>query len=202
MKQLFILFVLGITMFVSCRNDRETPETIVKTPSAVLTDNNSSYSFKRGKENLVLELYDELVDKTPSLKVLEKNYRQLNASKEDSLKQFSEFDGNNKSYYADAINFTNSIKDSVLRLKMKQMLEDSKKIYDTSVSKHHAILNSIDVKTAKLKDLRAMLVIERTLQMMEQYQKESIPTTKSPEGYAKEVDKMTNQVNKELSKKK
>ena len=104
MRPSILLSILIFLMLFSCDSSRtqETPQN--ETPKA-LEDKTSSSEIvsKRGYNDLIESLYEELVEKTPDLKELETQIDKLAGSKSDSLEQFSKYNGKNQSYYQSAI---------------------------------------------------------------------------------------------------
>jgi hypothetical protein len=71
---------------------------------------------------------------------------------------------------------------------MKKLITLSFTKYDASISRHNNILNSIETKNLTLNDLHTVLKISRTLPIIEKYQRDNLPTTKSLEGFSKQLD--------------
>lgn len=188
-------------MLFSCDSSRtqETPQN--ETPKALEDKTPSSEIVsKRGYNDLIESLYEELVEKTPDLKELETQIDKLAGSKSDSLEQFSKYNGKNQSYYQSADSHVEQIKDTVIKEKMKLLIQTSLRKYGSFVSKHNDILKVIDKKTITLNDLHLVLKITRTLPLIEKYQKDNLPATKPLEGYSKKLNETT-QYADSLSKK-
>jgi hypothetical protein len=193
-KLLFMSMVL--TIILSCNNSRPQPQQ--ETPKA-LDEKEKSYSLvtKRGYDEDILEsLYSELVDKTPELKKLEEDIDILNGSKGDSLEAFTNFDSKNDRYYNSAGIHAQGIKDSLLRQKMKNLIQASLTNYNSLTARHNNLLNSIESKQATLSDVHTALKIVRTLPVIAKYQKNSLPDTKSLEGYSQKLSKTITEAEK------
>lgn len=164
-KLIFSLFIL--TLF-SCDSSSTQDKSQNQTPKA-LEDKSSSYEIvsKRGYDDLVEGLYKELADKTSDLKELEIQVDKLADSKGDSLEQFNIYNGKNKSYYQSAESRIEQIKDTVIKEKMKLLIQTSLTKYGSLVSKHNNILDLIEKKTITLNDLYLILKITRTLPLIE-----------------------------------
>lgn len=190
MRTSILIFSLLFLTLISCDNSRTEDQSKNDTPKA-LEDKSSSDVIvsKRGYEDLIESLYKELADKTPDLKELEMQIDKLADSKSDSLEQFNKYDDKNKSYYQSAENHIEQIKDSVIKEKIKLLIQTSVTKYGSLISKHNDILNSIDKQTITLNDLHLILKITRTLPLIEKYQKDNLPTTKPLEEYSKQLNK-------------
>ncbi len=190
MRTIVLLLALCFLTLFSCDNSRTQDKPKNETPKA-LEDKSSSYEIvsKRGYDDLVESLYKELADKTPELNELEKQIDNLADTRNDSTKSFNIYNGKNKSYYQSAINHVEQMKDTVLKDKIKLLIQNSLTKYNKTVSKHNDILKSIDCKSLSLNDLHTILKITRTLLLIDKYQQDAIPATKSLEGYSKQLDK-------------
>jgi len=186
---LFISTFIFLTLY-SCDNSRIQDKHQNETPKA-LEDKSSSFEFisKRSYDDILESLYKELADKTPELKRLEKEIDILADSKADSAELFTIYDGKNQSYYRSANSHIEQIKDTVLKERMKLLIENSLTKYNSSVSNHNDILKFIDSKYVSLNDLYLILKITRTLPLIDKYQKDNLPSTKPLEGYSKQLDK-------------
>lgn len=189
MKALIIISIYSLCIFTSCDNSSTRDNQKQELPK-VLEDKSASYSLedKRGHEDLVESLYKELVDKTPELKELENKIDNLNNSQSDTTEAFNKFNGKNQSYYNSANRHADYLNDTLLKVKIKNMIAASLDKYKSSVSRHNAILDSIEVKNATLNDLHTILKITRTLPLIETYQRDNLPSTKPLEDFAKQVD--------------
>jgi hypothetical protein len=190
MRTSILIATFIILTFNSCDNSVSQDGHQNETPKA-LEDKSSSYEtiYKRGYNDLIESLYKELTDKTPELKELEKQIDKLTGSKSDTAELFNKYNRKNLSYYHSANNRIEQIKDSVLKERMKLLIETSLTKYNSAVSKHNDILNSIDNKNVSLNDIHLILKITRTLPLIDKYQKENLPSTSSLEGYSKQLDK-------------
>jgi len=193
----FYSFVLFIAiLFSSCKNNNTSaPENKpAETPKA-LQDNKSyaesSFSLsKRSPNDLVEELYNELLEKNAALNALEHNIEKVKDNSKDSAALFNGFDAKNDSYYNAATTHLGLIKDSVLKNRIKQLVENSLSKYKTKITPHKNLLAAIDAKDITLDDLHVVLKLTQTLAMIEQYQTNDLPSTKPLENTSKAYDKL------------
>jgi len=202
MKKLTLISIVILLTFVSCDNARvkENQEQKQETPKALQEENSYSIVSKRGYYDIIKSLYKELADKTPELKDLETKFDALSVSKSDSTEQYNEYNEKNQSYYSSADIHLKQIKDSTLRKKMKALISSSLTKYNSKVYRHTNLLKSIDKKTMTLDDLHEMLIITTTLPLIEKYQNDNLPTTKSIDGYSKQLDRVVHIENSLLQK--
>lgn len=190
-KSLLVTFV--VLALLSCNNSRTQDKPSKETPKA-LEDNSSSFELisKRGPSDLVESLYKELISKNPSLKDLEKQIQELNSSKADSTIVFDNYNEKNLSYFNSAANHISAIKDSVLRQKMKTLIDDHSRVYNASIASHLGFLSTIEANDVSLSDLHTVLKLVKTLPLIEKYQKDNLPDTKPLEGYINQQKKAIN----------
>jgi len=186
--KIFLSTILVLTL-LSCDNNRIHDKPKQDTPKA-LDDNNSSYEIisKRSYNDLVESLYSELVSKNIDLKELENKIDELNKSKSDTTELFDIYDEKNKSYFNSADRHILEIKDSLLRDKMKVLVANQLTKYNSSIARHNELLKLIEGKQLAISDLHIIVKIVKTMPLIDKYQKENLPTTKSLEGYIKEQD--------------
>ena len=186
--KLYIATILVLTL-VSCDNNCTQDKPKQETPKA-LEDKSSSYEIvsQRGNDDLVESLYNELVSKDPDLKKLEDKIEDLNESKTDSTELIDKFNGKNESYFASADRHVSDIKDSLAREKIKNLLANQLTKYNSGIARHKELLKLIETKQMTIADLHNVLKIVRTLPLIDKYQKDNLPDTKSLEAYIKQQE--------------
>jgi|APTNR8051073442_1049403.scaffolds.fasta_scaffold00582_11 DNA anti-recombination protein RmuC len=184
MKTNVFLATILVLALVSCDNTR------TKEISKALTIQSPSYDYssKRGYDDLVENLYKELVSQNMDLKKLEDKIDELQKSKEDTLNLFNQFTQKNQSYFNSVNDHISGIQDSLLRDKTKALIANNLAKYNTSVARHNELLQLIQAKNLTINDLHKILKIVKTLPLMEQYQSDNLPDVKSLEGYIKQQD--------------
>ena len=169
-----IIFLLLLSVY-SCNNEEEyKPKKSKIIPNALSVDVSS---LKKKDTDLVENLYKEIVDKDASLKPLQIEIDKLESGKEDSLKTFSEYDKNNKDYYKTFEKHLKDIQDSVLRKRMRKILDSSLINYKNKLSAQQKVYDSANVLYTSLADLHWLLKLSKTLAVMETYQDNNIPDT-------------------------
>jgi len=192
MKNLILISTLILLTFVSCNNSRikENKDQKPETPAALQEDRSSGIISKRGYDDILESLYKELANKTPELKELETKMKSLSGSKNDSTELYDRYNRKNQSYYNSANSHLTQINDSVLRKRLRVLISASLKRYNLKISRHSEILKSIDKKTMRLDDLHEVLMITTTLPLIENYQNNNLPSTKSIDGYSGQLNKV------------
>lgn len=186
--KLFVSAILVITL-ASCNNTHTQDKPKEETPKA-LEDKSSSYEIisKRSCDDLIESLYNELVSKNVDLKKLEDKIEELNNSKSDTTKLFDKFNQKNQSYFSSADSHISAITDSSLKDKMRALIANNLAKYNSSISRHNELLKIIATKGLTISDLHIILKIVKTLPLIEKYQNDNLPGTKSFEGYIKQQE--------------
>ena len=181
--KIFLSTILVLAL-VSCNSNRTQDKPKQEIPKA-LEDKSSSYEIisKRGYDDLVESIYNELVSKNIDLKKLEDKIDELNKSKNDTTNLFDKFNERNQSYYSSANGHISEIKDSLLRDKMKVLIANNLTNYNSSIARHNELLKIIDVKNLRISDLHNILKIVKTLPLIEKYQKDNLPNKNSFDDY-------------------
>lgn len=189
MTKIFMAIALVLTV-VSCDNDRKQEKPQNETPKALEEKSASNELFtKRAYDDLIESLYKELVSKNADLKKLEDQIDELNESRSDSTELFDKFNDKNEAYFSSADSHVSQIKDSILREKVKFMISAQLTKYNSAIGRHNQLVKTIQAKQMTISDLHTLLKIVRTLPVMDKYQKDNLPDTKSMEGYIKQQEK-------------
>jgi hypothetical protein len=188
MKPVILFTLLIFILLTACKNNERKKNPPAPIPKALEEKGSYSLVTKRGGDNVLDGLYNELVEKTPELKTLENQIDNLNRSRNDSTEIFNTYNGMNALYYSYANHTMGLIKDSSIKEKIKELIANSHTKYDDKISEHTKLINAIDTKFLTLGDLHTFLKIKITLPIMEKYQKDNLPNIKPIETYEKQVD--------------
>ncbi len=187
-NKLFVLSFLVIIL-VSCNNKRKQESPKKEIPKALEVNKSSiEIRYLKSYDDLIESLYSELVNKNMDLKEVEERIDKLKSSKKDSIDVFDNFINKNQSYFSSANSQIEGISDSVLRNRMRNLIEGNMTKYNSSIVKHNELLKMIETNNLTVSDLHRILKIVRTLPLMEEYQKENLPGTNSLEGYINRQD--------------
>eukprot|EP01133_Synstelium_polycarpum_P002683 gene2683-3102_t len=156
-----------------------------------LAEESSSMSIKRMYDvDLTENLYGEITEKIPELKQLEEQIERLRKAQEDSTKVFAVYIKKNELYYSSARQHMESIRDSVLKQKTRKLIESSQEKYRLNISRQQELLKMVMQKMNALNDLNESLKINKTIPLIEKYQKEKKPSVKAIEGFSKQLDQV------------
>lgn len=187
---------------LACNEPRsqQVKEAELPEPPKALQDDRKEYSLKssRSSNDLVEELYAELLEKDNTLKNLEDKLRNLQQSEADSTGTFAVFNEKNNKYHDAASPYLSRIQDSLLRERIKQILSNSLARYKSSTAVHQQLLKQIETNKTSLNDLHVAVQLVSTLSMMERYREENMPDKLSLAGFILEQQKARKMAEQQL----
>lgn len=178
-RTLLLLFICWNLIACGGRNDPPPAAASPRADSVTLESNSGSEisSFKRGPDDLVERLYQELVKKDSALTALEAQLQELPGKKRDSMQLFLSYDEKSQDYFRSAKGHIEKIKDSVLHKKMKDMIAASDRAYRDLTETHQSLISAVNEYESSLEDLHEMLKLTRTLPVLQRYEQYHVPTT-------------------------
>ena len=177
-------------MEISCNNSPRKINKQKDEPKAFQDDGSYSIITKRGGNDLVESLYSELVSKNVDLKKLEDKIDELNENKRDSTNTFKKYNQKNIEYYSSANGHVNRIEDSILRKKIKKLIDESNTNYKSSIINHDDLMKIIEARNMTINDLHNVLKIVKTLPIISKYQKDNLPSVKPLERVIQSEDRI------------
>jgi len=197
MKKIFISILvvtiaLGSILYSCSKNTNSKEE---ETPKVLQQGYTSSKFRSNDYDHLVESLYSELVNKTPELKKLEDDLDIYDERMRDSLKVFADYNLKSNAYYGDALYEIKSMNDSVLKKKIYEIVENSKKNYDKKNAKIEALLGVLNKNDISIRDYHKVLKIMLTLPIIEKYQDENLPGSKPIDNLSKEQSVLIKKIN-------
>lgn len=195
MKATFSPILALVFLFTGCntRPHEEATTNAPATPEALQDDYKTISSYTKREANLLQQLYDELVAKDTTLNGLENNIRELPDHAAKAIKEYDQFNRKTHTYYQSANSYIEGISDSVLRDKLKRVIKESLAQYDVKTGHHKALLERIDSQKTTLRDLHTVLMITRTLPIIEKYETDHLPPAKTLEELHKEYEQIIRQ---------
>ena len=199
------LLPVCLLVLIACSSRKENSTTPQADVPKALQENkeNSLVVFSKrgyGEHDLVEELYKEKVKSTPSLLAIEKMIDKLNDSQKDSLEAFNDFKAKNQQYYDFSKRHLNSIKDSLLKKEIENVLEKSNLAYNNKISGLEDLTTVLNEKSGTADDRHSALMILISLGMMKEYQEKNMSSSKPIESvisdYNKLIQKMDAVINK------
>jgi predicted transcriptional regulator len=181
------VFVLLVSCSSKQIENNETPK--VETPKALQDGGLEIKSYSRSGD-LTEELYQELVDKTPTLKKLEDELDAFTAKPNNLNDKFNQYDNKSNNYYRSVKYKESAITDSALRTKIISLITASSKKYANKTAELIALLKQISKDGTRLNDHRTVLKIVLTLPLIEKYQDENKPDKKEFKNLIKEQEQL------------
>ncbi|OXA76031.1 hypothetical protein SAMN05444397_101484 [Flavobacterium aquidurense] len=167
--------ILSLILLISCR-ENETSRRSNEEPKAFEETSIEIGRFRKGGD-LVDDLYQELVDKSPELKALENELSEINPR--DTTNLFYTYDQKSDDYYNSVESHISGIRDSVMKQKMINLIKKSQDKYVTQKADIENLVNTINKKRSEITNYHTALKIILTIPLIEQYQKQHLPN-KSP----------------------
>jgi hypothetical protein len=181
----FLSTILVFTLF-ACNNNKSDGKPKDEIPKALGDKSSLSEVVPRyAQKDMVESLFNELVSKDANLQKLEAMIDELNSSKDDSTESFNKFDQKNKDYVNSSNRHLLTIKDSVLKNKIKDLVSNQLTKYSSQIVRHDELLKIIESKQTTISDLHTALMLVKTLPLIEKYQRENLPEKEPLEGYIK-----------------
>ena len=190
MKKLLILF--SFALFFSCQKN-ENNDSNNQEPKA-LQEKSIDIGRFRKEDDLVDDLYQELVNKSPELKNLEDELNSINPG--DTTAIFNEYDRKSDNYYRSATGHAEGIRDSILKNKILNLIQNSSTKYDGKKSEVENLVTTINKRRTEITNYHTALKIILTFPLIEKYQNDHLPK-KTP--FEKVIEK-ENQVLEKVKK--
>ena len=169
------IVVLSLILLISCRQNEATHRSNEE-PKAFEEKTIEIGRFRKGGD-LVEDLYQELVDKSPELKALESDLSEVNTR--DTIDIFFNYTQKSDNYYNSADSHIDVIRDSLMKQKMINLITKSNDKYISQKAELLSLIKTINLKRSEINDYHNVLKIVLTIPLIEQYQKQHLPN-KSP----------------------
>lgn len=191
MKKVKLIFYafLAITFF-ACGRSANVKEN--ETPKALQEKNSGIKSFRSSRNDLVEELYKELVEKSQELKNLEDSIQSIDPQIDKAEADYSKYESKSKDYYRSANSHADQISDSLLKKKIQGIITASNNQYTSRNSELSSLQDVISRNKASIEDYHAVLKIMLTLPIIETYQKGNIP---NPQEFKRLIEKQLELIN-------
>ena len=194
MKKIAIIAISVLLLFVSCKQSKKENQNSPGIPEPPGENSSSELSFSKSRTgDLVESIYAELLEKNKKLNELEKTIANLDEQKEDSLQTFKIFDQKNLAYYHSTDRYIANIRDSLLRIKITTIIDNSLTGYNRRIAPNKDFISTLDRKDTHLGDLHVILKLIKTLPVIEKYQEENAPSVRPVENVIRHFDKAIQQ---------
>lgn len=140
-----------------------------------LVDEVSEYSGRGSSRDLVEALFDDVLKSDTALRHVFTDIEAQHRDHGDSTQRWADFEQKNGQYYSDAGRHSERMVDTLMRASQKESLHASEARYVASVLSARRLDSAYRAAQAKVSDLEELVKIQRTLGLMERYQKEQRP---------------------------
>ena len=191
MKTVTLSLITLLLILVSCNHissKKADQQTAVPKP---LQDDIDDYSIKKSRgDNLLQDIYADQVGKQPELQNLENLMKHFYDGLPDSVKSFQIYDNKSTAYYRSANDALNNMQDTVLRDRLRALINESKHKYLDTIKRFSTLMAHIDSNKIKIEDYHTVLKIVTTLPVIETYQYKNLPDIKSVANLANEAQRL------------
>lgn len=197
MRSTLTLFMVAIIFTITACGDsaknnitNNPPE-----PPAALQENESDFSLTKSRgESLIHELYRDLCKARPDLNGFEERLVRFEEDRADSLTAFDNYDSKSMRYYASATNVLDNIKDTLLKKRLKFLIEKSRNNYQQKKAPYNSLIKEINKNDSLIQDYHQALQIVVTLPAIADYQDKNKPGVKSVKNVNNEAVKLKTQI--------
>lgn len=187
-----ICFVTLCLLISGCENESKPQEDkIIDEAIEIAESNYDSYS---SGYDMVEKIYAEILKTDTALAQLEDSTNALLNKHHRLEKPFKSFDKKNNTYYTDAIGHLDNVNDSLLRQKYRALIMKSQANYVAQTQEINNIINDNELRRIKIKDLKIILKLTKTLPYIEKYQQKTKFNKDTLLGIDKELDSKLNQI--------
>lgn len=193
-----ILILLISLLFFSCNmkknrtNEENEPGKDI--PKVLTEEKNDSYDRTNYSNDLVESLYEDLMKNDEKLKEIHENINKNFKTMNSVVQEFEKYTQKSNQYYSDAESKAYTISDSLLRIKIQGTIKNSREKYNQLISNLNQSDSTIKRIHNQIKGNYAVFKIQKTLPIIEKYQKEKLTDNKKLEAFIKEQNKLLEQI--------
>lgn len=170
MKKILFASLLGLSV-LSCKENKHHADPIVEN-AVDQSESSVSGSLKRsGNENLIDQIYDEVIKNDKKLKALDDRVLITQQETEKTLQVYNRILARSESYYQEAGYQAKSITDSLLKQQVEKEIKASSDQYNLKVKDITGRIILINRNATALNNLYTAFKIRKTLPEIEKYQK-------------------------------
>lgn len=178
-----MIFPALVCICLGCTQTPQTDKASDKTDTpGPLQDDKGSLadisSQRGGSVSMVDDIYRDIAAKQPDLKSLEDQLTMFNAEVPDSLAIFYRYSQKSAQYYSSAKLTVDAIQDTILKQRLKVMINQSQARYGQKTNKFDLLNKQLKNDEAIIADYHNMLKVVATLPVMQTYQDKNIPNIK------------------------
>ena len=169
MKRIFLLFAFSF-FIISCNENKTNPPIVENAVDNAESSPMSSLKQGRYSENMVHQIYNELMKNDKSLKVLDEKIIDINEKTQKTISRYEDVINKSAIYYNDAEHLTRAITDSITKGQVKADIKISSEKYELKTKNIKDLIQRINENQSKIKDQYIVFRIKKTISEIEKYQ--------------------------------
>ena len=169
MKRIFLLFAFSF-FIISCNENKTNPPIVENAVDNAESSPMSSLKQGRYSENMVHQIYNELMKNDKSLKVLDEKIIDINEKTQKTISRYEDVINKSAIYYNDAEHLTRAIRDSITKGQVKADIKISSEKYELKTKNIKDLIQRINENQSKIKDQYIVFRIKKTIPEIEKYQ--------------------------------
>lgn len=138
-------------------------------------DDLKSYSGRSGNYDLVEALFEEALKSDSTLRQLFEAIEAQHHAHADTTERWQHYEQKNLQYYEDAKQHSERMSDTIARAEQLTLLRKSQERYEVDVRDARGLDSAYRHTRSSIADLQELVKVQRTLEMLERYQKEQRP---------------------------
>jgi len=170
MKRIFLLFAFSF-FIISCNETKTNPPIVENAVDNAESSPISSLKRGRYSENMVHQIYNELMKNDKNLKVLDEKIVDINEKTQKTISRYEDVINKSAIYYNDAKYLTRAITDSITKKQVEADVKMSSEKYELKTKNIKDLIQQIHTNQSKIKDQYIVFRIKKTIPEIEKYQK-------------------------------
>jgi hypothetical protein len=205
MKTILLLCLISTaTIMLACNQPEQLNKKNSNVPKALQENSLEEITdfSKREKSDILDNIYNEQLASRPDLKEIENIIKNIKEEQVEAINDFEQFHSKNSEYYNSANYHLNNFSDSVLREKIKAIINESEKNYKAKSSKIASLAAQINQQSLTISDYHEALKAIVTIPVIEKFQNENLPNDSVFRRITKEQKQLTGKMQKKVENRK
>lgn len=194
--------IVPFLLFLSCASS---PEQQPEVPTALQEDDmigdiKGSFSGRGYGNDLVDALFADVLKGDTALRHLLDDLQHQYELHGDSTDDYHRFEAQNRAYYEAAMEHTAALSDSVERAEQRGLLRTSEERHRTAMARARQLDDQYQTVHKRTMDLVELIKLQRTLQLMEDYQRQEGPHDAELQAELQRIRALEQRLNEALRK--
>lgn len=194
----FFIYISFLFLFYSCglKSNRlsSDSDTTKEIPKVLLDEKYESFSRLKSSEDLMEEIYEDLLNNDEKLKKLDESIKENFRKMFTVVKDFEEYQRKSSQYYSSALSNANRISDSLEKAKVTLDIKNSQLRYESLIHNLSKTDSLIRETSGKIRESYIAFKIQKTLPIIEKFQKEKIVNGKNMDDFLQEQKKLLEEI--------